>query len=150
MKRNCLIIGFWCVCFTFAVAQQTTAEMEINGTWKVLGGKIDMPPAPDQAIEEQLAVFKDMFLHSHFEFQGDHNFNFNIAIAELNIQKGHWKYNANNNRYEIQEWADKDNNDGLLMNIELIKEGAKTFFVIPTDDELPKEFSIKLEVVKLL
>lgn len=150
MKKNILIIGFCSFCITIAVAQQTTANIDITGTWKVLGGEINTPPAPDKAIDEQLAAYKELFLHSQFVFQADHNFNFNIAIAELKIQKGHWKYNANNKRYEIQEWAVKEKNNSLLMEIELIKKGDKTFFVIPTDEELPKEFSIKLEVVKLL
>jgi hypothetical protein len=128
---------------------QTTAYFDIVGKWKVVGGEINTPKPPTKTMVKQIKDFKEMFFHSVFIFQADHYFNFNIAISEMKIQKGHWKYNENKNRYVIQDWKDKDKINSDLMDIEVKRDGDKTYFVLPTDDELPG-FSIKLEVVKMI
>ena len=148
MKKVILTIG--CLCLFWSVTMsQTPAYFDIVGKWKVVGGEFNTPKPLTKAIEKQIKVFKELFFHSVFVFQADHNFNFNIAITEMKIQKGHWKYNENKNRYVIQDWKDKDKNNSDLMDIEMKRDGDKTYFVLPTDDELPG-FSIKLEVVKMI
>jgi len=149
MKKSVFIIGFSCFCCALSSAQVFEPNVVV-GTWRVVGDEINFPPSPDKSIEKQLAEFKAQFLHAVFVFQADYNFSFNINIDELKVQKAHWKYNPNNHRYEIQSWKDKDVNNSFLMILELKKEGDKTYFLLPTDDDFPKEVSIKLEVVKML
>lgn len=151
MRKIIFTIGFLCLFCTISMAQ-SAAFIDISGRWKVVGGEIQLPTVPTKvtkAIKKQIAGLKEQFLHSVFVFGADHNFDFNIG-NELKTQKAHWKFNVNNNRYEIQEWADKDKNNSFLMEIEVKMQGDKTFFVLPTDDEFPKESSIKLEVVKII
>ncbi|MDP4240706.1 MAG: hypothetical protein Q8904_14680 [Bacteroidota bacterium] len=152
MRKIIFTIGFWwLVCII--IAAQPAAFIDVTGKWQVVGGEIQLPTVPADgttATKKQIAGLKEQFLHSVFVFRADHNFDYNIAIDELKIQKAHWRFNASNNRYEIQEWADKDKNNSFLMEIEVKREGDKTFFVLPLDDDLPKEFSVKLEVVKII
>lgn len=149
MKKNIIVFGFLCICCAIASAQNFGPN-EVVGAWKVVETEITFPMTTDKSLAKQIAGVKEQFLHSVFVFHADNNFSLNINIDELKIQKAHWKYNQNNNRYEIQLWEDKDNSNSFLMVIEVKKEGVKTYIVILTDGDLPKEYSIKLEVVKML
>jgi len=149
MRKSIFIIGFWCFYCALSSAQVFDPNAVV-GIWKVVGGEVNFPPTPDKSLEKQIAGLKEQFLHSDFVFQGDNNFSFNIKLDDFKVQKAHWKYNPNSYRYEIQLWEDKDKNNSFLMVLEVKKVGDKTYFLLPTDEELPKEFSIKLEVVKML
>ena len=149
MKKIFITFGFLLVFYSITYAQ-TTAPFNVEGTWKVVGGEFLSPTPLTKSIAKQLTAYKELFFNSVFIFNSDHGFNFDIAIDEIKIQHGHWKYNADFNRYQIQEWADKDKDNSFLMFISVKREGDKTFFVLPTGDDLAKEFLIKLEVVKLM
>jgi hypothetical protein len=149
MRKDIFIIGFWCLCYVISYGQ-TSTNIDVIGTWRVVGGEVNFPPAPNNKKKKQVEAAKQQFLHSVFVFKEDHNFNFNIAISDLKIQKGHWKYNEKLDQYEIQKWEDKDKDNSFLMIVEVQKEGDETYFVLPTDGDTPKEVFIKLHVVRIL
>jgi hypothetical protein len=147
MKKTALILVLFSV-LAFTSSAQVSLGTDIIGTWKVVGGKVQTPKAP-KGQEKQLEAYKQMFLHSTFVFKADYNFHLDIGIDELKIQKGHWKYNAASNTYQIQEWADKDKNNSFLMEIVVKKEGDKIYFILPTDELLPEKFKFEFLMTKI-
>lgn len=149
MRKRFLIVALWIIASAVGLAQ-SVLPADVVGTWKVVGGEINTPAAPDKAGAKMVQTFKEQFFHSVFVFKSDNNFSFNIGLEDMSIKNGHWKYNVAKQQYEIQEWANKDKNNSYLIILQVICEGDKTYIIIPTLDEIPAEFSFKLEVVRTL
>jgi len=147
MRKSILIAGLWVIACGIGLAQSVLPD-DVVGTWNVVGGEIKTPSAPDKAAEKMVQTFKEHLLHSVFVFKSDHNFSFNVDLEDLDIKKGHWKYNAAKQQYEIQEWADKDKDSSYLIIFQVVRQGDKTYIIILGMDELPPKFSFKLEVVR--
>jgi hypothetical protein len=148
MRKSILIAGLWVMAWSIGMSQNILPA-DVSGVWKVVGGIVNTPPAPNKEGEKLVENLKSQFFHSVFEFKSDHNFRFDIGLEDLSIKKGHWKYNASKQQYEIQEWADKDKNNSYLITLQVLREGDKTYIIIPDVDELPPGFLFKLEVVKV-
>lgn len=144
MRKSILIAGLWVSACMVAMAQNVLPA-DVTGVWKVVGGIVNMPPAPDKAGEKLIEGVKNQFLHSVFVFKTDHHFSFSIGLEDLSIKNGYWNYDAAKQQYDVNEWGDKTSS---LITVQVLREGDKTYIIIPNLNDMPPEFKFKLEVVK--
>lgn len=122
---------------TKAKGQDLTSD-DLIGVWKVV--KIELTRTTKES-KEQLKVLEPAFMKSKFELKKDENFNFPIDFSDIAIKNAHWRFNSFTNTILVQEWKDKNSKGSLLMEIQVIKVGEKTYFLLT-------ESPFKIEVIK--
>jgi len=130
-----LVLMLW---FSFGTQAQGFTEKELTGTWKVTKVETTLSPELAENLAYTIDLMKSQFDKARFSIGADKNFT--LAISPMVINKAHWKFSGTNT-IVVQEWQNKDTDKGIIMTIELKKEGKKTYFIIPAMTAL-------LEVVK--
>lgn len=141
MKTKTPLIALLIMLTLLSVSAQQAETLNMTGKWKVL--KLSVVKDPDwdmKGKESQLAMVKELFEKSAFEFKADHKFDFDIAEPELAVKNGHWKYDKETDTYIIQEWKDKDTDEAMLMMLRFKTEDGKVIMMMP---ESPFEMEVE-------
>ena len=113
---------------SMAIYSQSIKESDLIGKWNVVNLEGELPSV--KAEKETMDALMRAFKESTFEFGSDHSFTFDIdfiGIEDMMI-KVHWKYDAKKSKIVIQDWEDKENWGGGLMEITVKKQNDKVFF----------------------
>lgn len=121
---------------------QTFNEQQLIGKWNVVNLEGTLPVADSE--KQNLEIFLKAFKASTFEFESDNNFTLHIDFKEIEdrMKQLHWKYDRSQSKIIIQEWKNKDNSEGILMELEVEKNKGNILFKIansPLVIEVEKE-----------
>ena len=124
---------------TFSISSQTISKENLIGTWNVTDLSGELPPALNEAHQKKLDQLITAFKNASFEFNKDKTFNFNIDFIELGemLKNKKWEFNQENIKVNI-----KDQTDGILMTIDIVKNKEQFLFLL-------SETPFILEVEKL-
>lgn len=139
MKK--IISSFAFIVFSLSAFSQQINKSELIGKWRVLSAESTLGNLIPEEFKGTLDSLMKGIMIASFEFEENGKFNFTIGVKGLEILNAHWKIDSISNSIVVQEWADKDKEKSMLMEITIEKDHDKTYF-------LPIETFFKLEMKK--
>ncbi len=106
---------------------QSISEQDLIGDWSATKLHPQSNNVPEE-IMQQISVIHEAFLNSKFLFKENHLFSFDTPIDDLKKEKAFWDLNPQTGTIEVSDTEEK--NSPMLMEITVIKEDGKIFFMI--------------------
>lgn len=109
---------------------QSFNENQLVGKWNVVNLEGTLPVADSE--KQNLEIFLNAFKASTFEFESNNNFTLHINFKEVEdrMKQLHWKYDRNLSKIIVQDWKNKDNSEGILLELDVEKNRGNVFFKI--------------------
>lgn len=121
---------------------QALNEQQLIGKWNVVNLEGTLPVAESE--KQNLEIFLKAFKESTFEFGSNNNFTLHIDFKQIEdrMKQLHWKYDRNLSKIIVQDWKNKDNSEGILLELDVEKNKGNTFFKIANS---PLVFEVEKE-----
>ncbi len=121
---------------------QSFNENQLVGKWNVVNLEGTLPVADSE--KQNLEIFLNAFKEATFEFESNNNFTLHIDFKEVEdrMKQLHWKYDRNLSKIIVQDWKNKDNSEGILLELDVEKNRGNVFFKI---SKTPLIFEVEQE-----
>lgn len=116
-------IAVLAVLLSFCGHSYGQAPIDLIGKWNVYQVKLTDEPDFAKGMDEKMDFLKQAFASSVFEFKEGGKFTYQIAMPDLAVENGYWKYDPTKQYVSIYEWEEREKlGRGMLMGFNIHKD----------------------------